>query len=164
LEELPLRNGNVGTLLGIFVGGFTALAGTCVAPRAAHAALGAPYASIATDQARLKASIKVTPRSSYEVHELTLASGTSVREYVTNGGAVFAVAWNGPTMPNLRQTLGDYFANYTAAASAAHGGHNHLTVRQDGLVIQAGGHMRAFTGRAYLPQFIPAGVSIDELR
>jgi hypothetical protein len=159
-----LRNGTVGTLLGVFVGGLAALAGTCFAPRAAHAALGAPYASIATDQARLKASIRVTPRSSYEVHELTLASGSSVREYVANGGAVFAVTWNGPTMPNLRQLLGDYFANYTAAASAVHGGHNHLAVRQDGLVIQAVGHMRAFTGLAYLPQAIPAGVSIDELR
>jgi len=159
-----LHNHTAGTLPGTLAWGLAALVGVGLAPRAAHAALGAPYASIATDQSRLAASIKVTPRSSYEVHELTLASGTLVREYASNGGAVFAVAWNGPTMPNLQQALGGYFANYAAAATAKHGGHNHLTVQQDDLVIQAGGHMRAFTGRAYLPQAIPAGVSIDELR
>jgi hypothetical protein len=164
VEESVLHNGPAGTLLGSLVWGLAALAGACLLPRPVVAALGAPYDSIATDQARLEASMKVTPRSLYEVHELTLASGTHVREYASNGGTVFAVAWSGPTMPNLQQTLGGYFADYKAAARAKHGGHNHLAVRQDNLVIQASGHMRAFAGRAYLPQAIPPGVSIDELR
>jgi hypothetical protein len=31
-------------------------------------------------------------------------------------------------------------------------------------VVQSGGHMRAFAGRAYLPQAIPSGVDIGDLR
>jgi hypothetical protein len=31
------------------------------------------------------------------------------------------------------------------------------------LVIESAGRMRAFTGRAYLPQAVPAGVIVDEL-
>ena len=67
-------------------------------------------------------------------------------------------------MPNLRQTLGQYFDTYVAAAKAKHAGHHHLQIQQDDLVVQAGGHMRAFSGRAYLPQAVPAGVSIGDLR
>jgi hypothetical protein len=30
--------------------------------------------------------------------------------------------------------------------------------------VQVSGHMRAFTGRAYLPQAIPGGVSLEDLQ
>jgi hypothetical protein len=140
------------------------LATTVLLPVSAQAALGAPYASIQADQTELHASLKVTPRATYEVHELTLPSGTLVREYVTTSGVVFAVAWNGPSKPNLSQLLGPYFADLNAAAQTSRGGHNHLDLTRSDLVIQAGGHMRAFSGRAYLVAAIPAGVSGDELR
>lgn len=130
----------------------------------AHAALGEADASIAADRAHLRASLKISPRATYEVHELTLPSGTAVREYLAPGGIVFAVAWNGPSMPDLRQTLGNYFADYTAAARSNAGGHHHLGARRGDLVIQAHGHMRAFAGRVYLASAVPAGVAIDELR
>jgi hypothetical protein len=93
-----------------------------------------------------------------------MPSGTLVREFVATNGTVFAVAWNGPTVPNLRQTLGQYFNNFVAAAQAKHVGHRHLQIQQSDLVLQASGHMRAFSGRAYLPQAVPAGVSIEDLR
>jgi hypothetical protein len=129
-----------------------------------HAALGKPYASVAADQVKMKASVEVTPTAAYEVHALTLPTGTVVREYVSATGTVFAVAWSGPFKPNLRQALGDYFADYVSAAQTKFGGHNHLFVSTPTLVIQSNGHMRAFSGRAYLVQAIPAGVSTDELR
>jgi hypothetical protein len=140
------------------------LAATALFPRAAKAALGAPYASIQADQEESHASLKVTPHTNYEVHELTLPSGTLVREYVTPAGVVFAVAWNGPSKPNLSQLLGPYFADLSTAAQNGRGGHNHLDLTRSDLVIQAGGHMRAFSGRAYLVAAVPAGVSSDDLR
>jgi hypothetical protein len=76
---------------------------------------------------------------------------------------VFAVAWNGPTVPDLRDILGQYFDNYVTAAKAQHSGHHHLQIRQSGLVVSAGGHMRAFSGLAYLPQAMPSGVSVGDL-
>jgi hypothetical protein len=135
----------------------------CLAP-AAHASLGEPYASIAADQSRMSASLKVTARTGYEVHEMTLPSGTAVREYVTGNGIVFAVAWSGPYLPDLRQTLGKYFADYSAEAQSKRGGHDHLVLNRSDLVIQSNGHMRSFAGRAYLIASVPAGVSVDELR
>jgi hypothetical protein len=134
------------------------------ASAAAHAALGAPYASVAADQVQLRASIKVTAQAGYTVHALTLPSGTIVREYVAANGVVFAVAWNGPSQPNFNTVLGSYFADLKSAASTGHGGRNRLDLERADLVIQSGGHMRAFFGRAYLVGAVPGGVSPDALR
>lgn len=133
-------------------------------PTTSQASLGGPYASIAADQAHMRASIQVTTQSAYEVHELSLPSGTMVREYVSASGVVFAVAWNGPALPDLRQTLGTYFADFTSAAQSNHGGLHHMSLNRSDLSIQAGGHMRAFSGRAVLLQAVPSGVSNNELR
>lgn len=144
------------------------LAGTLVAaflgPCLAFAALGEPETSVQTDVTVLRASIKVTEHASYRVHEVQLPSGTALREFVGPDGRVFAVAWSGPTMPNLRQTLGSYFDHYVAAAKASRSGRHHLEIQRSDLVVQAGGHMRAFSGRAYLPQSVPAGVALGDLR
>jgi hypothetical protein len=134
-----------------------------LAPCLACAALGEPESSVAGDVQQLEGSIKATQRANYRVHEIQLPSGTILREFATEGGTVFAVAWSGPMMPNLRQALGHYFDAYVAAAQATQGGRHHFQMKQGDLVIQSGGHMRRFSGRAYLPQAVPAGVSVDEL-
>jgi hypothetical protein len=134
-----------------------------LSPCIAAAALGEAEASVQGDAIQLRGSIKVTEHASYRLHEIQLPSGTVVREFAGADGKVFAIAWNGPTVPNLRQTLGQYFDNYVTAAKAKHAGHHHLQIQQSDLVVQAGGHMRAFSGRAYLPQSVPAGVSIGDL-
>lgn len=133
-------------------------------PPHASAALGEPEASVQADSLQLQGSVKATDRESYRVHEIQLPSGTLVREYSQPGGSVFAVTWRGPFMPNLRQMLGRYFDEYAAAAEAAHGNHRHLSIRQSDLVVEVGGHMRAFAGRAYLPAAVPSGVPIGELQ
>jgi hypothetical protein len=134
-----------------------------LSPCIAAAALGEPETSVKTDVARLHGSVTVTPHANYTLHEIQLPSGTLVREFADSDGKVFAVAWNGPTVPNLRQTLGQYFDSYVAAAKAQHSGHHHLQIRQSDLVVLAGGHMRAFTGLAYLPQAVPSGVNVEDL-
>jgi hypothetical protein len=132
-------------------------------PCIAAAALGEPEASVKTDMAQLHASIKINARAGYRVHEMNLPSGTRLREFVGMDGQVFAVAWNGPTIPDLRQTFGRYFDTYITAAKSKHAGHNHLQISQGDLVVQSGGHMRAFAGRAYLPQSIPSGVDLGDV-
>jgi hypothetical protein len=131
---------------------------------AAHASLGGPYESIAKDGATLHAAIKMETRSAFEVHELTLPSGTQVREYATPAGLVFAVTWNGPALPDLSQTLGAYFPDYTVAARTNPNGHRHLHYATSHVVIDSGGRMRAFFGRAYLVGSLPADVSVTDLR
>jgi Protein of unknown function (DUF2844) len=132
-------------------------------PCIAAAALGEPETSVQTDVAQLHGSLKVTAHAGYRLHEIQLPSGTMVREFAGSDGRVFAVAWSGPTVPNLRQTLGLYFDNYMTAAKAKHSGHRHLQIQQDDLVVQADGHMRAFSGLAYLPPAVPSGVSVGDL-
>jgi hypothetical protein len=132
-------------------------------PQLASAALGGPETGVAAEAQVLNASVKSTDRSTYRVHSIQLASGTVLREYAVVGGTVFAVAWSGPSMPNLRQALGQYFDNYVSGAKARPGSHHHLEIRQSDLVVQSAGHMRAFTGRAYLPQGLPSGFSLNEL-
>jgi hypothetical protein len=135
-----------------------------LSPCIAAAALGEPETSVQSEVARLRGSLKVTPHANYKLHEIQLPSGTLVREFAGSDGKVFAVAWNGPTVPNLREILGRYFDSYVTAAKAQHsGGHHHLQIRDSDLVVLAGGHMRAFSGLAYLPQALPNGVSAGDL-
>jgi Protein of unknown function (DUF2844) len=141
-----------------------AMLAAALLPHLACAALGEPESTAKDDAQRLEASIKSTDRANYRVHEIQLPSGTVLREFAAVGGNVFAVAWSGPAIPNLRQALGRYFDVYVAAAKASRTGHHHLQIQQGDFVMQSGGHMRAFTGRAYLPQALPSGTSVQELR
>jgi Protein of unknown function (DUF2844) len=132
-------------------------------PCLASATLGEPESSVLTDATQLQGSVKQTNQGSYRLHEVQLASGTLVREYAGLDGNVFAITWHGPYVPNLKQILGPYFDAYVAAAKAPHADHHHLKVSQGDLVVEASGHMRAFNGRAYLSQAIPAGLSVGDL-
>ena len=132
-------------------------------PCLASATLGEPEASVAADGVELQGSIKASDQGMYRVHEIQLPSGTLVREYAGLDGAVFAVTWHGPYVPNLRQLFGRYFDAYVGAAKTPYADHHHLVVKQGDLVVEASGHMRAFNGRAYLPQAIPNGLSIGDL-
>jgi hypothetical protein len=134
------------------------------APGIASAALGEMELSVDADAARASGTVKILAHAGYRTHEIHAASGTLLREFVGPDGRVFAVAWNGPAMPNLRETLGRYFGSFAAAARLPHAGHNRLDLAQDNLVVQSSGHMRAFVGRAYLASAVPAGVDVGDLR
>lgn len=134
-------------------------------PQKARAALGGPETAIASEAQQLKGSIKATEHGNYRVHEIQMTAGTVLREFAGTEGTVFAVAWSGPRIPNLRQALGRYFDAYVSTAQGGHaGGRTHFEIRQSDWVMQSSGHMRAFQGRAYLPQSLPAGLSLDAIR
>ena len=132
-------------------------------PQLAAATLGEPEVSVQADAEQLHASIKSEDRVGYRVHEVQLPSGTLLREFVGPDGKVFAVAWRGPYPPNLRQTLGRYFDAYVSAPNPPRSDHRHLQIQQGDLVVQASGHMRAFSGRAYLASAVPSGVNLGDL-
>lgn len=134
------------------------------APLLCSAELGGNPDSVLTDQTHMKGELLIKPQANYTVHEITLPSGTVVREYVSLSGTVFAVAWNGPAMPDLRQLFGSYFAQFVDAAKMQHESRGRLHVATTGLVVQSSGHMRAFFGRAYLPKLMPPNVAIDAIR
>ncbi len=129
----------------------------------AHAALGEHEASVQADAQAVLGSVKMQDRGVYRMHEIVMPSGTKVHEFVNSSGQVFAVTWQGPTMPNLRQTLGKYFDDYVAAEQTRHAVRRHIDIHRDDLVVESAGHMRAFSGRAYLPQAVPGGVNVGDL-
>ena len=130
----------------------------------ASAALGENATSTEADRVSMNATLRMLPAAKYTVHEIQTPSGTTIREYVSPAGTVFAVAWQGPVMPDLRQTLGRYFDRYIEGAGGKQSGHRHRAISEPGLVVQSHGHMRAFSGRAYVPQLLPQGVSVEEIR
>ena len=67
----------------------------------------------------------------------------------------------------MRQILAGYFGQYQQATQAqvnSRAGRRPLVIDQPGLVVQSGGHMRSFTGRAYIPEMLPQGVSAEAIR
>jgi hypothetical protein len=135
----------------------------------AFAALGGNASSVQTDQAHMKATaqIRMAPNGAYSVHELQSPYKTVVREFISSDGRVFGVAWQGPFIPNMQQILGTYFQQYSAAAKEAkskYAGRRPMNIQQPGLVVQTSGHMRAYWGRAYVPDMVPQGVSAEEIR
>ncbi len=132
----------------------------------ALASLGGDVSSIEADGAHMKASAKITQTDGYQVHEMKTASGTVVKEYASPTGRVFAVTWQGQFVPDMQQILGAYFQQFSTALQAQkkHYGHTPLNIQEPGLVVQTGGHMRAYVGRAYVPEMLPQGVKADEIK
>jgi hypothetical protein len=146
------RCGDVSLKSGIWrVAGIAFLA--LVLPFPAPASLGGDITTVQADQMRM--------------HEIQAPNGVAVREFVSPAGKVFGVAWQGTTHPDLRQVLGTYFDQFRQAVQterSRHPGHGPLSIQTPGLVVQLGGHMRAFAGRAYVPQMMPTGVRAEEIR
>lgn len=127
------------------------------------AALGGDVNSVIADQAQMKAQRRVTQMSTYSVHEMQSQAGMTIREFVSPEGRVFGVAWQGQTLPNFQQVLGTYYDQFIKNAPRQRV-HGPVTIHMPGLVVQSGGHMRALTGRAYVPEMMPSGVKVDDIK
>lgn len=134
-------------------------------PLEASAALGGPASTVAADQQRMKAMREVKAATAYSVHEITTPTGTVVREFVSSAtGKVFAVTWQGPFMPDLKQVLGDHFDTFVQSTGGERIARSNALVQKPGVVIHSSGHMRAFSGKAYLPDQLPEGVRVEDIR
>ncbi|MCZ2498432.1 DUF2844 domain-containing protein [Xylophilus sp. Kf1] len=148
-----------------------AIAACLVAPLPALATLGGDPASVEADRLAMAGiGQPVVQAAGHTVHAYRLPSGTVVREYLADSGRVFAVAWDGPFKPDLAQLLG---ARHFAAMDDStrernrEGRRGPMSLRPAGaghLAIESSGHMRAFVGRAWLSDQLPAGVDADAIR
>lgn len=132
----------------------------------AHAGLGGDAASVPMDAEQLQSVVHTTALQGYDIHQFSSDNGVSVREFVNRQGIVFAVAWNGPVVPDLQRLLGSYFADYVKALAALKPAalRRPLHIATPDWVIESGGHLRAYNGRAYLPALIPTGTPASDLR
>ncbi|MBO0910599.1 MAG: DUF2844 domain-containing protein [Acidobacteria bacterium] len=131
----------------------------------AFGVLGGDASSVQQDGARMKSAVRVISGMPYSVHEMCDSNGTTVREFVSPAGLVFAVSWQGPYTPDLRQLLGEYYDQYMSAAENSERIHRRMMHLEAGdLVFESSGHMRSIVGRAYLRSKLPEGASANVIR
>lgn len=131
----------------------------------ARAELGGTIASVENDAARLKGTLRLVAAQAYMRHEIRVSTGHVIREYASPDGQVFAVSWEGPTVPDLRQLLGErYFTEFQQAAARQRYGRHPLLIETPGFVFQQTGRLRDFHGRAYLPRSLPSGVDVSAIQ
>lgn len=128
-------------------------------PHPAWAALGGSADSVESDRVSMKGLTRPAPAGALQKEVLQLPSGTVVTEYLGTSGAVYAVTWRGPVLPNLQQVLGTYFPSYKSASLAPVVRHRLVKVSTPNVVIESSGKMRAFVGRAWIPALLPSGVT-----
>jgi Protein of unknown function (DUF2844) len=170
LQPIPqdFSNGSVPTALVTRFRGLRAVLTVCVLfwSLGSFGALGGDVSSVQADAAHLQGMLRVNPVASYTVHEIQAPDGTRVREYLSPAGKVFAVAWQGPWLPDLQQLLGSYFAQYQRAAHSPRERVSRVpvSVHDANLVVEQSGHMRSFVGRAYLVDQLPSGATPESIR
>ena len=142
----------------------------CIFASPAWAALGQmssrPVVLSPPSGAKMLALPPAVRLGSYTVQETRLENGTNVQEYATLTGLVFAVAWQGPVLPNLDVLLGNYFNTFKLETDQARllGRRGApVDMSRDGLVVRSSGRMRNFFGHAYATDLVPAGVSIKDV-
>lgn len=116
--------------------------------------------------AQKSTALRTTSATGWSKQQTTLESGTIVQEFSNSSGIVFAVSWQGPVLPDLNALLGQYFATYARTALQAREARRFggaMQINDPGLVMHSGGRMRSFSGFAYVPALVPAGVSIEAL-
>ena len=143
-----------------------ALAAVALMAAPAHAGLGAGNASVLADAHELHGAVTLTLLQQYDIREISGAGGMRVREFLNRAGVVFALSWSGPVVPDLARLLGTSYASYAGALAALQrrGLHRSVRIAMPDLVVELGGHLRAYVGHAYLPALIPPGIQTADLR
>ena len=133
----------------------------------AFATLGGTVDSIQADAKTLSATMGPAANlGSYTIYTLT-STATTLREYVSPSGVVFALAWNGLFQPEVTPLLGSYAGEYQQALQSSPrqpGVRSSFVVKASRVVVERWGHMRNMQGRAYAPDLVPQGVSLDAIR
>ena len=133
-------------------------------PLRSVAALGGDMDSVEADRAQLHGTVRIAQMTTHSVHEIRTERGVMLKEYVSPEGHVFAVSWQGPANPDLRQVMGNYYDQFLQATRARTQMRGPLSIHEPGLVVQMSGTMRAHFGRAYIPQMLPAQVPVESIR
>ena len=68
-------------------------------------------------------------------------------------------------MPDLKALLGKYFETMTTeSVRVPRAGLSRIAIDRPEVVINSGGHMRAFEGSAWIPAEFPAGFTAGDVR
>jgi hypothetical protein len=142
---------------------FAVATGVVCTSAAAHAELGGTMPDFADTAASAPHTLL---NGALRSRSQTDAGNTAIHEYATSTGRIIGYAWQGPTMPDLDALLGKYAGSYRAGASvAARDGNLHVSrIARPDVIVESGGPMRGYVGRAWLPAALPPGVTADDLQ
>ncbi|WOD18728.1 DUF2844 domain-containing protein [Paraburkholderia kirstenboschensis] len=144
-----------------------ALAVAAMLPLASFAALGGAPSLGTTSHSLLRSAAAVaTPAATapYTVRESSDTDGVRIREYVSPGNVVFAVAWQGPVRPDMNALLGNYFQRAASAGAGHPRGTGPLIDRSGDFQIESVGRPGSFFGKALLPRLLPAHVRAEDIQ
>lgn len=130
-------------------------------PLASQAELGGNLASINQEQKTFGSTLSSSPQTGYTIYSQTINPGLVLKEYLATNGNVFAITWKGPNLPNFQVVLGAYYSNYLTALQ---NNPRAIFVQNDNIVIESGGVMGGYLGRAYLPKQFPVGMTPANLQ
>ena len=102
--------------------------------------------------------------SCYTIIQTYRNQDSLVKEYVNDAGLVFGVTWQARRVPNMKTLLGRYFPEFQIATQARGHKPGPLNLKTKNLIVESAGHMRAFHGRAYLPDLLPMHISPADLQ
>ena len=131
-----------------------------------YAALGGPASTLLNSGQVVTAPGHQLAQLPQGVQSQTVVTSQNVTiTEFSRGGTVFAILWEGPIIPDASQLLGNYFTEYAAAMQARNPKSRNapVQIRSQTLVAHVQGHMRAFSGSAYAPALVPAGLSVSTL-
>src|ERR1700735_2414919 len=112
------------------------------AAKPALATLGGPESSVDNDAQVFKGSRKKSETADYTVHEITLSNGTSIKEYLSHSGVIFAITWQGFTSPDLSLLLGSFYTEYAstvASTPSRKGGRRHSEISTSKIKVSKSG-------------------------
>lgn len=127
------------------------------------------WASLGEDGLRLDAVHRRQAQMStpsgvpFTQQQFELKSGTVVQAFRDRSGAVFALSWSGPFLPDMRELLGPHFTALSEQQRRPGPGGS-LVVRNERVVVVSEGRLGAFHGRAWLPGQLPAGFQPGDLQ
>ncbi len=127
----------------------------------AWAALGDDVSSVDSDLRVLGGQRRILRNAGYTLHQITAQDGSVVKEFVSPGGRVFGVSWQGHSIPNLQQLLGSYMTEVQQGQRMQIVRRRAVLIQTDNIVFSSSGHLKSFRGRAYAPSLVPGNVTAE---
>jgi hypothetical protein len=127
----------------------------------AWAALGDNVSSVDSDAQALGGQHRLVAKEGYNLHQITMADGSVVNEFVSPAGVVFGVSWAGHFIPNLHQLLGSYMTDLQQGQRTRVIPRRGVTIQGDDFVFTNFGRLRSFRGRAYVPSLVPSNTTAE---
>jgi hypothetical protein len=130
----------------------------------AWGALGENASSVDSDAQAFHGQHVVVAKAGYNMHQITMQDGSVVKEFASPAGVVFAVSWQGHSIPDLHQLLGSYLTNLQQGQRTQWIPRRAVTVQGNDFVLSSFGRMRSFRGRAYVPSLVPANLTMEAVQ